>query len=60
MEEATPKLGRQDWLNIGLQTLIEIGIEAVRVEPIAKLLKVTRGSFYWHFKLRIYGRTSWN
>jgi AcrR family transcriptional regulator len=28
------------------------GIEAVRVEPLAKLLKVTRGSFYWHFKNR--------
>jgi AcrR family transcriptional regulator len=52
MEKNTPKLGRQDWLDIGLQTLIESGIEAVRVEPIAKLLKVTRGSFYWHFKNR--------
>lgn len=52
MEKNIPKLGRQDWLNIGLQTLIENGIEAVRVEPIAKLLKVTRGSFYWHFKNR--------
>jgi AcrR family transcriptional regulator len=52
MEESTPKLGRQDWLDLGLQTLIESGIEAVRVEPIAKLLNVTRGSFYWHFKHR--------
>lgn len=49
---ATPKLGRQDWLNIGLQTFIERGIEAVRVEPLAKSLNVTRGSFYWHFKNR--------
>ncbi len=46
------KLGRQDWLTIGLKTLVESGIEAVRVEPLAKLLKVTRGSFYWHFKNR--------
>lgn len=52
MEKITPKLGRQDWLKIGLQALIESGIEAVRVEPIAKLLNVTRGSFYWHFKNR--------
>lgn len=52
MEESTPKLGRQDWLAIGLKTLIESGIDAVRVEPIAKLLNVTRGSFYWHFKNR--------
>jgi AcrR family transcriptional regulator len=51
-KESTSKLGRQDWLNIGIQTLIEKGIEAVRVEPLAKLLNVTRGSFYWHFKNR--------
>jgi AcrR family transcriptional regulator len=51
-KESASKLGRQDWLNIGIQTLIEKGIEAVRVEPLAKLLNVTRGSFYWHFKNR--------
>jgi AcrR family transcriptional regulator len=51
-KEIGPKLGRQDWLTIGLKTLVESGIEAVRVEPLAKLLKVTRGSFYWHFKNR--------
>ncbi|QGZ96329.1 DNA-binding transcriptional repressor AcrR [Terricaulis silvestris] len=28
------------------------GIEAVRVDPLAKSLGVTRGSFYWHFKDR--------
>jgi AcrR family transcriptional regulator len=28
------------------------GVEAVRVEPLAKLLGVTKGSFYWHFKNR--------
>jgi AcrR family transcriptional regulator len=51
-KEAGPKLGRQDWLTIGIKTLEGSGIEAVRVEPLAKLLKVTRGSFYWHFKNR--------
>jgi AcrR family transcriptional regulator len=53
MEKAiASKLGRQDWLTIGIQTLVEKGIEAVRVDPLAKLLNVTRGSFYWHFKNR--------
>jgi AcrR family transcriptional regulator len=51
-KESASKLGRKDWLNIGIQTLIEKGIEAVRVDPLAKLLNVTRGSFYWHFKNR--------
>jgi AcrR family transcriptional regulator len=52
MEKSTPRLGRQDWLTISLQALIERGVEAVRVEPLARLLNVTRGSFYWHFKSR--------
>jgi AcrR family transcriptional regulator len=50
--EVTPKLGRQDWLITGIQILIEKGVEAVKIDPLAKLLNVTRGSFYWHFKDR--------
>jgi AcrR family transcriptional regulator len=46
------RLGQQDWLNLGLKVLAENGVEAVRVEPLAKLLNVTKGSFYWHFKNR--------
>ncbi|HEY9599332.1 MAG TPA: TetR/AcrR family transcriptional regulator [Cyanophyceae cyanobacterium] len=45
-KQTTVKISRQDWMTIGLQTLIESGIEAVRVEPLAKRLNVTRGSFY--------------
>lgn len=50
--EITPKLGRQDWLILGLEVLAASGVEAVRVEPLAKLMNVTKGSFYWHFKNR--------
>ncbi|HCF30711.1 MAG TPA: TetR/AcrR family transcriptional regulator, partial [Cyanobacteria bacterium UBA11049] len=46
------KLGKQDWIGLGLKVLAESGVEAVRVEPLAKLLNVTKGSFYWHFKNR--------
>lgn len=46
------KLGQQDWINLGLEVLADNGVEAVRVEPLAKLLNVTKGSFYWHFKSR--------
>ncbi|NJO75569.1 MAG: TetR/AcrR family transcriptional regulator [Leptolyngbyaceae cyanobacterium RM1_406_9] len=45
-------LTRQDWIDQGLKTLAETGVETVRVEPLAKLLGVTKGSFYWHFKNR--------
>ena len=50
--EVTPKLGKQDWLTLGLKVLAASGVEAVRVEPLAKLMNVTKGSFYWHFKNR--------
>lgn len=53
MEKEVPqKLGRQDWLILGLNVLAKSGIEAVRVEPLAELMNVTKGSFYWHFKNR--------
>ncbi|WP_157229244.1 TetR/AcrR family transcriptional regulator [Rivularia sp. PCC 7116] len=46
------KLGRKDWIEQGLKVLGESGVEALRVEPLAKLMNVTKGSFYWHFKNR--------
>jgi AcrR family transcriptional regulator len=48
----TIKLKKQDWTVLALKVLAESGIEAVKVEPLAKLMKVTKGSFYWHFKNR--------
>jgi AcrR family transcriptional regulator len=50
--EEIVKLRRQDWTVLALKVLAESGIEAVRVEPLAKLMNVTKGSFYWHFKNR--------
>ena len=40
------------WLDAAYQLLTEQGVEAVKVMPLAKLLNVTRTSFYWHFKDR--------
>ncbi len=51
-KESAAKLGRQDWLAMGIKLLVEKGIESVRVDPLAKALEITRGSFYWHFKNR--------
>jgi AcrR family transcriptional regulator len=50
MEENNSKLGRQDWVNAALNAFVERGIEAVKVDGLAKSLNITRGSFYWHFK----------
>jgi AcrR family transcriptional regulator len=49
---AETKAGRQDWIMAALTLLGRAGIDAVRVEPLAEKLGVTKGSFYWHFKDR--------
>lgn len=42
-------LGREDWLRAARLALYRGGPDAVRVEPLATALGVTKGSFYWHF-----------
>lgn len=43
---------RQDWLRAAVQVLGKDGVEGVRVDPLARALGVTKGSFYWHFRDR--------
>ena len=40
---------RSKWIEAGLRALADGGPDAVRVEPLARALGVTRGGFYWHF-----------
>jgi AcrR family transcriptional regulator len=40
------------WLDAAYQSLIESGIEAVRIQTLSKKLKLSRSSFYWIFKDR--------
>ena len=44
------RLSKTSWLQHGLDTLASKGFEALKAEPMAKALNVSRGSFYWHFK----------
>src|SRR3546814_4494765 len=44
------KVTREGWLNCARVALIEDGIEGVKVDRLAKRVKVTRGGFYHHFK----------
>jgi AcrR family transcriptional regulator len=46
---APPKLSRDDWLDAAFAAVVEGGFDAVRVLTLADRLRVTRGSFYWHF-----------
>jgi AcrR family transcriptional regulator len=50
--KVTDRLEPADWIAEALLVLAERGIDAVRIEPLATRLKVTRGSFYWHFRDR--------
>ena len=43
---------RSRWIEEGLRALAAGGPDAVRIEPLAKALGVTRGGFYWHFEDR--------
>jgi AcrR family transcriptional regulator len=37
------------WLDAAYQLLVEGGVEAVKVMPLAQRLGLSRTSFYWHF-----------
>ena len=47
-----PRLNAADWEAAALELIAELGVVAVAVEPLAKRLGVTKGSFYWHFPTR--------
>lgn len=46
------RLRPEDWLAAAQRRLVDRGIDAVKIGPLAADLKVTRGSFYWHFRDR--------
>ncbi len=50
--ERPARLNAEDWMHAAFEMLCEQGLAAVAVEPLARRLKVTKGSFYWHFKTR--------
>ena len=46
------RLSADDWALGALDVIAEQGLAAVAVEPLARRLGVTKGSFYWHFPSR--------
>lgn len=46
------QLDRDAWISGAIEILAEEGVAGLRVELLAKRLKVTKGSFYWHFQDR--------
>jgi AcrR family transcriptional regulator len=49
---SSPRLSRDRWVDTALALLAAGGSDAVKVEPLARRLRVTKGSFYWHFRDR--------
>ena len=43
------RLTAQDWIDSALTTLAHEGFEALKADLLARKLRVSRGSFYWHF-----------
>ena len=47
-----PPLGREIWLDVARQALIDEGTAGVEINKLAKRLGSSRGGFYWFFKDR--------
>jgi AcrR family transcriptional regulator len=45
----TDQLSADDWIKQGLKALAKSGFTALKADPLAKTMGVSRGSFYWHF-----------
>jgi AcrR family transcriptional regulator len=47
---ARPRGSKELWLDAAYELLIDGGVDAVKVMPLAKRLNLTRTGFYWFFK----------
>lgn len=43
-------LSAEDWIKAAFRALNDGGVQAIKAEAIARDLKVSKGSFYWHFR----------
>lgn len=50
--DPTGTLTTQDWINAARIMLIQEGVNAVKIDRLARACKVTRGGFYWRFRDR--------
>ncbi|WP_246666070.1 TetR/AcrR family transcriptional regulator [Aquamicrobium sp. LC103] len=49
MNEVTWRGSREVWLSVAYEALIDSGVDAVRILPLANKLNLSRTSFYWFF-----------
>lgn len=48
-ESGTARLSKLDWIEAGTQAIGLTGVGSLRIDALCSSLKVTKGSFYWHF-----------
>ena len=46
------RVAKSEWLSLALEILATEGLGGIRIERIARDLKVSKSGFYWHFKNR--------
>lgn len=52
MVSESTRLSAQDWARAALKAIADGGLAAVAIEPLARTLGVTKGSFYAHYRNR--------
>ena len=52
MRKRADKLSREDWIKKSLEILSEKGVVKLNIDQLAQWMRVSKGSFYWHFKSR--------
>ena len=57
MQATKPKKERTtltaaDWEREALEMIAEMGVGSLAIEPLARRMGITKGSFYWHFSSR--------
>ncbi|TRB06529.1 TetR/AcrR family transcriptional regulator [Agrobacterium tumefaciens] len=52
MNETGWRGSQEGWLEAAYETLLESGVDSVKILPLAKKLNLSRTSFYWFFKDR--------
>jgi AcrR family transcriptional regulator len=50
--EKRSKLSADDWEREALILIADKGVQGLAVEPLARRMGITKGSFYWHFSNR--------
>jgi len=50
--DASLRVGAADWIDAAMRLLAREGVDAIRIDRLCTDLKVTKGSFYWHFPNR--------